>query len=374
MTASTEPRSGLYWGWALGETEWKSGMDANLLSIGRFSYHLSVKDRNLTAPPGSPAEGDTYIVATTATGAWAGHEDDVTVWDGADWVFGTPREGWKAWVEDEQTGVVYTDGAWASEAAASVDVGAQLHAADAKTTPVDADEFGFTDSESAWALVKTTWADIKSAFKTYYDAVTSTLTNKTLNSSTNYIDADALHTQAVNDSGGTLVIGTAVYIKDSSGLLPTIAKARANSLTTMPAIGLVEEASISDGGAGSIRTSGILTGVNTSAWSAPALLYVSSTTAGALTQTKPSGLGVYAQPIAMVVKQATSGTLYVFQSEAHSTLESDINTATSKTSPVDADELAMADSENGYALVNVTKANLLKSVRNELQHFTRMGV
>ena len=53
MAASTEPRSGLFYGWALGENNWKEGMDANLLHIGRFGFHLSVKDRDLTTPPSS---------------------------------------------------------------------------------------------------------------------------------------------------------------------------------------------------------------------------------------------------------------------------------------------------------------------------------
>ena len=33
---------------------------------------LAVIDTTLTVPPGSPAEGDRYIVADGATGAWAG--------------------------------------------------------------------------------------------------------------------------------------------------------------------------------------------------------------------------------------------------------------------------------------------------------------
>ena len=40
---------------------------------------LSVKDRDLAAPPGSPAEGDRYIVAASPTGAWAGHAGDIAV-------------------------------------------------------------------------------------------------------------------------------------------------------------------------------------------------------------------------------------------------------------------------------------------------------
>ena len=42
MASSTEPRSGLNYGWSLGESGWNTGMDANLLSLGRFAYHLSI--------------------------------------------------------------------------------------------------------------------------------------------------------------------------------------------------------------------------------------------------------------------------------------------------------------------------------------------
>lgn len=52
MAASTEPRSGLQYGWNAGESGWNTGMDANLLKLGRVGVHLSVKDRDLTAPPG----------------------------------------------------------------------------------------------------------------------------------------------------------------------------------------------------------------------------------------------------------------------------------------------------------------------------------
>ncbi len=74
MASSTDPRSGLKYGWSLGESGWNTEMDSNLKAIGRFAYHLSVKDRDLTTPPGSPASGDTYIPAATATGAWVGKE------------------------------------------------------------------------------------------------------------------------------------------------------------------------------------------------------------------------------------------------------------------------------------------------------------
>jgi len=116
MASSTEPRSGLNYGWSLGESGWNTGMDANLLSLGRFAYHLSVKDRDLATPPGSPANGDTYIVAASPTGAWAGKAGQVAVYNsaGSAWVFGVPRTGWVAYIEDEEVLSAYKAGGWSA--------------------------------------------------------------------------------------------------------------------------------------------------------------------------------------------------------------------------------------------------------------------
>jgi hypothetical protein len=40
---------------------------------------ISVLDRHLTAPPGGAAEGDRYIPAGPATGAWVGQENAIAV-------------------------------------------------------------------------------------------------------------------------------------------------------------------------------------------------------------------------------------------------------------------------------------------------------
>lgn len=112
MTASTEPRSGMSYGWTLGENGWNTGMDANLLWLGRFGTQLSVKDRDLTTPPASPAAGDTYIVAASPTGAWAGQAGKVAIWSGSAWVFGTPRVGWVAYIEDEGVLSAYKAAGW----------------------------------------------------------------------------------------------------------------------------------------------------------------------------------------------------------------------------------------------------------------------
>ena len=75
---------------------------------------LSVLDRDLTAPPGSPADGDRYIVGSGATGDWAGWDLNVALWSDGVWQKLTPREGWRAWIEDEGVLLAWDGAAWSS--------------------------------------------------------------------------------------------------------------------------------------------------------------------------------------------------------------------------------------------------------------------
>ena len=141
----------------------------------------------------------------------------------------------------------------------------------------------------------------------------NTLTHKTINDLSNYVDADALHQKFYNNSGGVLVPGTAVVNTqwNAANNATEVVKARANSGTTCPCHGLVE-ATTADGAVGEIRTHGILNNVDTSAWSEGVDLWLSPATAGALTTTEPITIGQYKQFIGTVVKQhATTGIIAV---------------------------------------------------------------
>ena len=48
---------------------------------------LAVIDASLTAAPGSPAQGDRYIVGASATGDWAGHGKEVAAFVDGAWEF-----------------------------------------------------------------------------------------------------------------------------------------------------------------------------------------------------------------------------------------------------------------------------------------------
>lgn len=73
-----------------------------------------VVDKDLTAPPGSPANGSMYIPATGSTGAWASQDGKLAYWltTVAAWTFIAPTDGWSVWVTDEAVRYERKAGAW----------------------------------------------------------------------------------------------------------------------------------------------------------------------------------------------------------------------------------------------------------------------
>lgn len=118
MASTTGPRNSIKHSWDLGENGWNTGMDANLKFLDNVGCHLSVKDRDLLAPPGSPANGDTYILAPgTLTGAWSSRSaGDIAMWSTQDaaWRFYTPRIGYLAYIEDEEKLSIYKTAGWSA--------------------------------------------------------------------------------------------------------------------------------------------------------------------------------------------------------------------------------------------------------------------
>ena len=90
-----------------------------------------------------------------------------------------------------------------------------------------------------------------------------------------------------NTTGATLTKGTAVYISGATGQLSTVSKAIASSdATSAQTLGLVT-ANISNNANGNVTLIGTITNIDTSAYTDGQQLYLSPTTAGTLTVTKP---------------------------------------------------------------------------------------
>ena len=93
--------------------------------------------------------------------------------------------------------------------------------------------------------------------------------------------------QVRNTTGSTLTKGTAVYISGATGQIPTVSKALATSdATSAQTLGLMT-ADLANNTNGYVTVIGLITNIDTSAYTDGAQLYLSGATAGTLTATKP---------------------------------------------------------------------------------------
>ncbi len=96
-----------------------------------------------------------------------------------------------------------------------------------------------------------------------------------------------LHQRVLNDTGASLAKGVAVYVNGAQGNRVTVALAQANAdSTSATIIGIIAHA-IADEAEGYVITEGVIKGVNTGGYTEGLPVYLSPTTPGALTQTKP---------------------------------------------------------------------------------------
>lgn len=73
---------------------------------------LSVIDRDQAIAPSTPVEGDRHIVASGASGSWAGQDNKIAAWQDGAWEFYSPQTGWMAWIEAEKILVGWDGVAW----------------------------------------------------------------------------------------------------------------------------------------------------------------------------------------------------------------------------------------------------------------------
>ena len=73
--------------------------------------HLVVESRTVAVPPAAGATA-AWIVASGASGAWAGREGQLAVSDDTGWTFIVPRDGCVAFVRAEAAFVYLDNGAW----------------------------------------------------------------------------------------------------------------------------------------------------------------------------------------------------------------------------------------------------------------------
>jgi hypothetical protein len=175
-------------------------------------------------------------------------------------------------------------------------------------------ELAVTQHEAALSITSTQVTDFSEAV----DDEVNTLLQAGLGVDLTYDDAnneltiDSNHVEVActNNSGASISVGTPVYQTGASGNNITIAPADADDAAKMPAIGLTAS-TIANGSDGTVVIMGVVTGLDTSAFTAGDVVYV-GTTAGTLTTSPPTGESGLIQNFGRVLKvNASSGSIAV---------------------------------------------------------------
>lgn len=114
MADRSLPGIGLKGFWLLGENLWKDDMDANLRLASALIQGRVIS--RTTTLPGSPSDGDIYIVPAGA----GSHPNEIAIRDAAAWVYVTPLRGWKMFVLDTSATMVFDGDAWAIDYSGSL--------------------------------------------------------------------------------------------------------------------------------------------------------------------------------------------------------------------------------------------------------------
>jgi hypothetical protein len=142
---------------------------------------------------------------------------------------------------------------------------------------------------------------------TYFSQGNDAFTVVNSTGATEYMNRSVL-IRAHNATGSTIAAGKVVYINGNyQGQYPTVALAQANSFSTIVAIGITN-AAIANNTNGYVTLSGLVSGIDTSAYTAGTDLFLSPTTAGGLTSTVPSTPN-YCVQIGIVTNSSTTGSM-----------------------------------------------------------------
>jgi hypothetical protein len=85
------------------------------IAAGLSDFQAEVLSSTVYSPPVTPTTGDRYLIGTDpslslGTGAWAGHDGQITTWDGLAWTFFTPGQGTFVYVTDIATQYIFQTG------------------------------------------------------------------------------------------------------------------------------------------------------------------------------------------------------------------------------------------------------------------------
>jgi hypothetical protein len=172
---------------------------------------LVIQDRTLSAPPSTLVGdlGKRWIVGPTATGVWAGHENDIAVCVGADlWTYFTPGSQWRGWVIADGAWYRYTGSAWIDDTAAGA----------ISEAPVDGTSYSRKDG--TWLATSIAWGSVNGALVDQLD-LQAALDAK-LSTATRGLLANINEQTGTTYTVATADVGLAVRIVNTGAITVTI--------------------------------------------------------------------------------------------------------------------------------------------------------
>lgn len=189
--------------------------------------------------------------------------------------------------------------------------------------------------------------------RTFYDTDAKTLCYYNDNSQMTLNIGQEQVVRVRNQTGATITNGTVVYVNGATGNTPLITKAIATSFTTADIIG-VTTTDIANNAHGYVTISGIVNGLDTSAFAEGDAVFLSATTAGTYTTTEPVKPN-YSVQVGIILRANPSvGTLLVSIQMISSEFTHVIGTAS-----VDQGGTGQTSYTNGQLLIGNTTGNTL---------------
>jgi hypothetical protein len=96
--------------WDEGNTEPNLVFNALLLAMDAL---VQFTPEAITAsPPGSPTDGQAWIIAASPTGVWVGKAQQVAIAMGGNWIYYAPTEGWMGYVKNLDSNYQFDGSTW----------------------------------------------------------------------------------------------------------------------------------------------------------------------------------------------------------------------------------------------------------------------